>query len=107
MWDHLLLINFILYQTIITDSDSCILSWYFEGYEDFETTNGGSHTDEQKSGIVVFDDVLESNQAAIGAFSTRGKHKDLDVDGFFLSTHSSYDLSKRTSTTNNNIVNLF
>ena len=47
-----------------------------------------------ENGILVFTDVLDYNQKAIGPFFTRGCHMDLDV---FCFSHSFFNLRIRTT----------
>ena len=54
--------------------------------------------------VVVFDDMLDSNQKLIDPFFTRGRHNDLDV--YYLS-QSYFDLPKRTIRNNSNVIILF
>ena len=54
--------------------------------------------------VVVFDDMLDSNQKLIDPFFTRGRHNDLDV--YYLA-QSYFDLPKRSIRNNSNIIILF
>ena len=72
----------------------------FELEEDFESKT----LDDYKGCVVVFDDMLDSNQKLIDPFFTRGRHSDLDV--YYLS-QSYFDLPKRTIRNNSNIIILF
>ena len=57
-----------------------------------------------EGGVVVFDDMLDSNQKLIDPFFTRGRHNDLDV--YYLA-QSYFDLSKMSIRNNSNIIILF
>ena len=50
-----------------------------ELHEDFDSTIEVQDIVEDKSGVALFDDVLESNQETVDTFSTTGSHKVLSV----------------------------
>ena len=76
-----------------THRDLFIITRFTEQYYGFDTTNEVLDFDEYKSGVSIFDDMLDSSQKAIDPFSTRERHKDLDV---YYIPQSSFDLAKRT-----------
>ena len=53
---------------------------------------------------VVFDDMLDTSQKLIDPFFSRGRHQDCDVH---YSSKSYFDLPKRTSLKNSNVIILF
>ena len=65
--------------------------------EDFDNKT----IEDYKGSIIVFDDMLDSNQKLIDPFFTRGRHRDCDV--YYL-VQSYFDLPKRTIRNNLNIV---
>ena len=68
--------------------------------DDFESKS----IDDFNDCIIVFDDMLDSNQKLIDPFFTRGRHRGCDV--YYLA-QSYFDLPKRTIRNNSNIVILF
>ena len=57
-----------------------------------------------EGGVVVFDDMFDSNQKLLDPFFTRGRHNDLDV--YYLA-QSYFDLPKRSIRNNSNTIILF
>ena len=72
----------------------------FEIDEDFESKT----INDYENCIIVFDDMLDTNQKLIDPFFTRGRHSDIDV--YYLA-QSYFDLPKRSIRNNSNIVILF
>ena len=58
-----------------THRDLYIITTSPEQYEDFDTANEVLDIDEYRGGIVVFDDLLDSNQKAFVTFFTKGNIK--------------------------------
>ena len=64
------------------NSKKILTTIYPEQLKGFGTTKEVSDKDEKKAGIIIFDDMLDSNQKPIDPFSTRGQQKDYDVKFF-------------------------